>query len=158
MVCLTRVYSCLGGHALVFPHAGGTDYSSILNQQLTFSATVLQQTALVSITEDLLVEVVEVFLGQLSDPAIERLTIVPSTANIDIPNDDSRSLCSPLLMYTHVTTILHYHCSCHYWIYTSHVQCCWESWAGQCVSCTDLWPACKGSGSHSLHCGWSCYL
>ena len=84
------IYTCTCNLKIyhLVPAGGGVDYTSIVNQSLSFSPSVAQVSVPVAITNDSLVEIIETFTALLTEPMIDRLTIDPPEATITIPNDD----------------------------------------------------------------------
>ena len=68
----------------------GVDYVNAVDQQLTFSSSVSSQTVSISVTDDYLVEIDEVFMALLTNPGLPHLTINPTTATVTISNNDSK--------------------------------------------------------------------
>ena len=83
-------------------HTGGAaavssvDYITVVSQQLTFSPSVSSQTVSVSVTDDDVVEIDEVFTALLTDPGLPHLTVDPGTATVTIPDDDSKEIHEPI--------------------------------------------------------------
>ncbi len=74
-------------HTHTQTHAAGSDYTDVM-RTLTITSTRTTDTIDIPIIDDDISEPVELFLVQLTESSLERVTVNPASAVVNIADDD----------------------------------------------------------------------
>ena len=95
---------------LIHTHTDGSDYTAV-TRTLTFTSTITSIPVPVRILDDMVYEDLEIFLATLNEASLERITVAPGAAIVNIADEDGESDFLRLAMI-HIFFAL---CSYHNW-------------------------------------------
>ncbi len=75
---------------LIHTHTDGSDYTAV-TRTLTFTSTITSIPVPVRIMDDMVYEDLEIFVATLSEVSLDRITVTPGAAIVNIADEDGES-------------------------------------------------------------------